>query len=166
MIWFIIAAVIVLAITIAEAVGEYRSNWPTWSNVSFVLVTGLVVGFLVAGAVNFATYFTVDEPVQRYTAIANLSDGSGVSGSFFLGIGSVDSKPVYMYYTDDNGVFELHQLEAKRAYVTYTDGSPQVVLHTDRSTNKWISVFSSLNYKYEFQVPRGSVRANFNLDAQ
>jgi len=166
MLWFIIGAVIVLILTVIAVFNEYQSDWPEWSAVFFTFFVSALIAFFAAGAVNFVTYFKVDEPVQKYTAIANLSDGSGVSGSFFLGIGSVDSKPVYMYYTDKNGVFELHQLEARRAYVTYTDGRPQVVIHTDRSTNKWISVVPGWDYTYEFQVPRGSVRANFNLDAQ
>lgn len=166
MIWFIIAAVVVVVCVIISYINENTSIWPDYENVFFAFVTSALIAAFVSLGCNAVAYKFVNEPVQQYTSLASLSDGSGVSGSFFLGIGSVDSEPVYMYYTNDNGVFRLHQIEARRAYVTYTDSQPQMVKHTDRSTNKWLSVFFGIDNDYEFQVPRGSVKSNFNLDAQ
>jgi len=72
-----------------------------------------------------------------------------------------------MYYLrDDAGRFTLHHVDASRAYVTYSEETPKIVFHKVKSSNNWLSINPTGTVGIEFRVPDGSVKQNFNLDAQ
>lgn len=108
---------------------------------------------------------------DRSAALVNLGDGMGVQGRFFLGSGSIESNPVYMYYIDNNGQYKLHYQYSYNSYVTYTDSTPRIIWHGERSDSSfWLAIMNDwdpVSEEYiEFQVPKGSIKQNFNLDVQ
>lgn len=109
------------------------------------------------------------------TTIECLNDGSSVHGEFFLGSGTVDGKMVYNYYVKNDQFFTLKQLDASSTYITYlkdTTTKPylevqkMVDIPTDRcSWNNW--AFDAEEVKATvFHIPQGSIKSNYNLDAQ
>lgn len=129
------------------------------------LFASVVIG-LIGSAIAW-NYVAV--PDVTYSNLATLNDGSGVSGRFFLGSGTIDSTAVFMYYTEDNGVYTLQHVDADYATVTYTDGPPEIVYHNKKTGNEfWVANWQEFSEPthYEFRVPRGSVKSSFNLDAK
>ena len=104
--------------------------------------------------------------------IESLGDGAGVEGRFYLGSGYVSTSPVYMYYLSEPEGYRLYHPNASQSYITYTNDTPQMVVHFKKSGNLfWSRHFGNADdyedYRtYEFQVPRGSVKQQFNLDSQ
>lgn len=135
----------------------------------------IVIWFFVALALNatFDTIGRIEEPHSR--PLVNLGDSSGVSGRFFLGSGYIESKPVYMYYLQDGDSYRLYNVKASNAFITYTDETPQIIFHGSRQGySNWFSIgaddwrVNEDGYDpdaFEFKVPRGSIKQDFNLDA-
>lgn len=173
MLWLVIAGSITIVVFLIALVVNKNSDYrwtETW------MATGMCAFFslLILGV--FGQIWgrgMADHPAERYTTLINLADGAGVQGSFFLGSGTIDTTPVYMYYAQDSkGRYRLYHVNASQSYVTYTDDTPTLVIHGNEMNDKWYSFdtgFSVSDYDddvYEFRVPRGSIKQNFNLDAQ
>lgn len=161
MFWYILAGLLVLFFA-----AKLFYDADLEDAIMFLLFGSIMAGLL-AYVLNLAFLGLVnnDETV-KVTPLASLSDGSGIHGSFFLGSGYVDSRPVFMYYTNDNGAYRLKQERADDSIVTYTDGPPQLVIHYNNSSNKWVSIVNDSSPEYEFQVPQGSVKSDFTLDTK
>lgn len=173
MLWFVIAGLVTLVVFII-AYFINRGDYDMWYSIG--MATGMAGFFSLLLFGVFGQIYgrgLADYPAERYTTLVNLSDGAGVSGSFFLGSGTIDTTPVYMYYAQDNkGRYRLYHVNASQSYVTYTDETPTLVIHGKEMNDKWYSLdtgFATPEYAddvYEFRVPRGSIKQNFNLDAQ
>lgn len=161
MFWFILAGLLVIFFT-----AKLVSYADLEEAIMFFLFGSIIAGLL--GFVlnlSFLGLVNNDETV-KVVPLASLSDGSGIHGSFFLGSGYVDSRPMFMYYTNNGGVYRLKQEPADRSFVTYTDGPPQLVIHYENSSNRWVSVVNDDSPEYEFRVPQGSVKSDFTLDTK
>lgn len=145
---------------------EDRLGWT-----AMFAVLGMVAAFFICFIGDLIAFNQVKEPTSWSRPIENLGDASGVEGHFYLGGGTVNSSPVYMYYLEEEDGFHLYNVYAYDARITYTDSTPQMVVHYNKSANTFWS--RNLGYaddaeqyrSYEFQVPSGSVKQNYNLDA-
>lgn len=150
----------------------YREPRKPIDDSSFYLIPSGFISIVVAVFLMLfmapVAYNAVKVPDVTYSDLATLNDGSGVQGSFFLGSGTINSTAVFMYYTNDNGVYRLNHVDADYATVTYTDGPPRLLYHNTKSGNHFWALdwFGDDYTQYEFQVPAGSVKQSFNLDAQ
>ena len=128
--------------------------------------------------VGLSEIWVEDTPVE--SELASLADGSSVSGSFFLGSGSVESEPVFFFYRQQgNGSFRLEHRDADKVSIVETSSDPRMVtLCVDYShVPTWFEwpLFNSSPPTYEdcrdddpttFYVPEGSIKSNYILDAQ
>ena len=167
MLWIILAFVIaVIASVVGLAFDSHSYASDTMAGTFFwcTFIPALAVAIWLN--FHFADEYRLE--VETYSNIQNIGDSNGVKGSFALFGGSIDNQPVYMYYLrDGKGRFTLHHVDANRAYVTYTNETPKIVYHSTKSRNNWMSVdWENSVDDYEFRVPEGSVKQNFNLDAQ
>lgn len=92
-----------------------------------------------------------------------------LNGRFYLGSGYVGSSMKYSFYyeqSDDN--YKLMQIDADLASIKISD-TPQITsyvkCYTDSRINDWVIKINYHTY-YIIEVPRGSIKENFNLDAQ
>jgi hypothetical protein len=134
------------------------------------LIAALVSGVLILTANAISKSF-VSEDYETYNYLENIGDANGTRGSFSLFGGSIENQPVYMYYLrNDKGEFRLYHVDADSAYVTYTNETPKIVYHMTRSKNEFWALNAIVDTgtvnNYEFRVPEGSVKQNYNLDAQ
>jgi len=68
------------------------------------------------------------DKVTSYTPIYSTEDGTAVRGSFFLGIGRVDTYMVYYFYTgDDVNGFQRKMLDAQNTYVFQDSETPYML---------------------------------------
>lgn len=130
------------------------------------ILMGVIIGFLLALPIPMKSH------LEKYEIqIANLQDGNSIHGSFFLGTGQVDGVMKYTYYTKDGEFYQLHQMDASNIKVRYTSGSPRItfmkrVLDKDETINRWgfdLDIGNKTDYIIE--VPKGSVKSDFTLDA-
>lgn len=173
MVWYLVALAVAL---IAGAIGllfkqnYYYSSFETLGPSFFTKAS--ILGFVVACGLNF--YFNDQYRVKEVIStqrIETLGDGGGVRGSFFLGTGSIQNMPVYMYYTQNSaGEYRLRHVDADLAHVVYTDDTPTVVRYRHTSANHWKAAFVGWSEPttgfVEFRVPKGSIKQQIVLDAQ
>lgn len=112
------------------------------------------------------------ETVTKEHKLTLLNDGQSVHGEFFLGSGTVNSKPAFMYYLDNGGYFTLHSVDANRCKIIYTEGTPRLIESWEEGrNNKWWFFGKSPKINknwstYTFFVPKGSIKSSYHLDAQ
>ncbi len=150
----------------------YR-NWSDYSEGFDYFING-IFGFLVGGSIGLLLAFLLPSKTETITyesKIVCLQDGGSSSGSFFLGCGSIKGEMQYVYYSDNgDSTYSLNQIGYRMAKIRYTTGTPRLLTSKKELTEDWYNKFSiPLHYFREyrvFEVPRGSIQNNYNLDAQ
>lgn len=167
MITILIGIVIGIAIAIYNT---YSSYWRS-SIVEYIInsIIGVVVGFFIGLAVAFM--IPMKTYIKNYSLkIESLQDNNGFGGRFFLGSGQVDGKMKYVFYYEENGLYKMEQIDYDLVRIRYSDGIPKVnvgELSFTESTINYFALDSDIGYKsYIIEVPKGSIKNNYNLDAQ
>lgn len=146
-------------------------------NVADAIFTGILgglfgafIGFCVASLYSLDSVDARSEP--QY--LVNLKDGSSITGDFFIGIGHVDEEMKYSFYveTEDN-IFELKTIEADEAKISYIkEGErPYLTTHCDdySALNPKLRLWSDRDCFFNdiiFYVPKGSIKSDYELDAE
>ena len=171
---------VVFALGIFTLIYNGTSAYEGWGFATFTMIVVWIIG---AGAtavvtLGLAEFWVKDTPVT--SDIVSLADGQGTHGSFFLGSGSIDSKPVFFFYRQSaNGSFRLEHRDADNVSIVETTGQPYMeTLCVDYShLPRWFDwpVKRSEAPDYNdcrtndpttFYVPEGSIKSNYILDAQ
>lgn len=107
------------------------------------------------------------------TPLAAMRNGSGLSGQFVLGSGSIETSSVYRYLQQesDGGVTPA-EVKADGRVRIYEDGSLQETgylseiysLPCTNSAWKWFALGGRRFVRYEFHVPKGTVVHQFKID--
>ncbi|GEM_PF-5533823 len=128
---------------------------------------GALVGAFVALFVS--THFSTHLVPVEETALVSLRNSDTVSGSFFLGTGTVNGRECYVFFKVVGSGFELAKLNAEAGVTVHEEdrGDGQLVrLETafvDPQAHYW-AMLGEPETRYAFYVPRGSIRRNFNLN--
>lgn len=138
----------------------------TFATFASIIVLG-VIGAIIIGN---PTYTSARIP------LINIADNTSVHGDFFLGIGSVDSEPVYSWYerTDSNS-YKRFDADASISTIHYINGNnrpyyTEVASKGEHFFHKWVLNLDANGHntvkRYDFYIPRGSITNEFKLDAQ
>ena len=138
---------------------DWGAKWFKWN------FFGVIIAFVFVAVMSDK----IEHDYKTYKSVQykeNLSDNSEISGSFFLGSGTIKDEWVYSFYVKKGNAFYIKSIKAKNIPIVYSDDRPRVVtLRTkDETVNPWI--FNHIEKKSTtIYVPRGSIKSNFNLDA-
>lgn len=118
-----------------------------------------------------ALILPMDTYEKKYSLnIEALQDNNNTSGYSYLGSGTIKSKMVYVFYHEENGLRRMEQIDCDSARIKYSDGIPKVNVTVIAASDSIINYFAldwNLGEKtYIIEVPRGTIKNNFNLDAQ
>ena len=141
----------------------------------FDLFISCFVGAMIGGVVSLFTSFLL--PVKLKTDILKtpleaLQDNGSVHGSFFLGSGYVGESMKYVYYSmNGDSSYSLHEVSHRFASVKYTDGPPFMEIHEPKIDKSDFGSRFALReldneWRVVFHVPRGSIKNDYNLNAQ
>lgn len=167
MFWFILAFVVVVGLGISMYRADRPYNYPSdfWVPFTFMLAGG----FMVAGLLCMFSDYVFDDQVTSTTAspLANLSDGSQTTGSFFLGSGRIEGRQYFAYYANDgDGSYTLEQQPASLSKVRFTDGEPFIMTEHLNGGSFWFAPWANHGERYTFYVPKGSIDNHYTLDAK
>jgi len=165
LIFAVIGAVLFIIMT-------YDDYMPIIMRIVFALLMGFMgaimgglIGILVASMLPMELYDKVS-----YLNVETLQDNNSVKGDFFLGCGQVEGKMKYVFYVEKNGFYEMQQLDYDVVKIKYTDSIPTVKViekyPTESAINKWGFDWDAFDKRYIIQVPKGTIKNNYNLDAQ
>lgn len=152
MIWFGVAIAIALLV---------------WVFLSFYEALGvLFVTALVAFVLNlfFMSVGTQSTLINSYPLVA-IKQTTGLTGSFFLFSGSVDTKAAYRYYErHSDGAMTLEDASTYDSKIYYTKEVPRVDEYNDVKSSRLWSLFSAdLLPTKKFYVPEGSITRDISL---
>jgi hypothetical protein len=123
------------------------------------------------GAVAAAFIPVKYERVDRSFQLESMNDGQSVKGHFFLGTGSVDGVFKYSaYIKEGENEYWLLTVPTTSASISYTGDTPTVgYIYFVRKRVWWNYFGFGINKPddyYWFNIPAGSIKNNFVLDAQ
>jgi hypothetical protein len=105
--------------------------------------------------------------LETYDLIA-LTDTSKLSGSSFLGSGTIDEIEYYVYYYNDSAGIHQGKVKVSETTLHYWDingsGKLEVVSVDPSSRWEYLLAFPSWSPRNEIYIPNGSISNSFNLD--
>lgn len=146
------------------------SSKPSWESAGWT--TGMIVLFgpIAVGIIFLVLTSAVGELQHtRTSALAALRTGTSVEGTFFLGSGRVDDKPVIRYVErQSDGAAVLRDVEAWKAriYEDAGDTDPRLDVYCSVLTNPWLTpvpLAPQVRCGYYFHVPAGSVLESYEV---
>lgn len=103
---------------------------------------------------------------ERVCRIWSLEDNAEIRGSFTLGTGRVNEKPVYTWYYKTQKGFKLGQIDADKCYIEETDTTqPDLIKVTTATKKGWYQGLVKQEH-WVLRVPKGTVVKRFNLDSK
>jgi hypothetical protein len=102
--------------------------------------------------------------------IETLQDNNSVNGSFFLGCGQIEGKMKYVFYYEEKGLYKMCQINYNLVSIKYSEGKPKVnileIYPTESFINNIAIDFNVFDKTFIIEVPKGTIKNNYNLDAQ
>lgn len=132
---------------------------------------GGIIGFAIGIIIALAIPSKMETVIDTYYLEA-LQDNNNVSGSFFLGSGSINGEIKYVFYYETDGGYRMEQLSYDKTLIKYTNETPKVEFYRQEQTDAFINKFSvrvrgcGCDSKNIIYVPKGTIKQNYNLDAQ
>ncbi len=175
--------VIIFIITIIMEISDFGGVFEAIFFVIKSTVVGIVVGVVLGlvMAIILSLYVFVKNDVTRtvepfYPRIENLQDNPSTKGQFYFGSGNINGSMKYAFYIKEkdtltgNKSFHLVLLDYKDVSIVYTDGQPRVDAVVIHRKETWQFKYSFLKEtevdRYIIHVPRGTIKNNYQLDAQ
>ncbi len=146
----------------------------SWSDWGFIIFFPLLQSllFAIAGLI-IAVALPVKYETTSWTVnIVTLKDNNSIEGRFFLGTGMINGSMKYVYYQiDDDSTYQMWQADYYDSKIRYISTQPKVVVidkHWAKTPlNKWaIDMVDESRQTYIFEVPKGSIKSSYELDAQ
>lgn len=168
--------IIITAICVIVALRLATEDYFDWSLGDVVIaIFSMAIGAIVGIAISFGVTALIPGEYETKTETWNLEalqdNGGGVSGSFFLGSGTIDSKMMYVFYYEvGENQYKMGQVEYDDATVKYVADSvtPTVIQYRKEPTDAFINNFT-VNYSspwYDINIPKGTIKSGYVLDAQ
>ena len=125
----------------------------------------LVVTVILATTMGYANLIMRDYKYFTQREIVALQDNE----TFIISRYSADSTLYYYYMVNTSEGYKSMKADQENSVIKYTSGEPKVVVHKKESTNKFIYFMFPVkefvgDYKYEFYLPKGSIKEEFNVD--
>ena len=166
--WWILFGLIALGLNIYWLwEGEYG-----WVGMFFATIGMQIVAFiamLIMGIICGAILtFNVPLAETRETSpVYALADNQMTSGSFFLGIGSVDEDIRYYYVEETPLGKHVDSVAANNSYIVDSNTPTLTVVTYNWESKGWDWLgFCLADPNYIFAVPAGSVTEDYNIDLQ
>lgn len=169
MIWAFLFAVLFVVFTQEDF---YRMSWGFLERCcdTFFLVVFTAIAFGVG--IGFASFIGLVVPKQwtgpETTKLVSLRNNDGISGHFFLGSGSIETKQYYFFYKEaERGGYRPGKIEVADNVIVYEEkqqnGQLKVYTYQFSKPAYYWFAFKIPSYRYEFVIPEGSLKQNFVL---
>lgn len=162
---------LIIAVGIGLLIGLYNAyeNGYDWLDWLFLPFFGVIVGSIIG--ISIAIALPMDTYNKQYSLrIESLQDANNIKGNFFLGIGQVEGEMQYVFYYKSDEFYRMAQIEYELVKIKYSNAEPQVHITEKYPTEAFINNFAYdtdiYSKTYIIEVPQGTIKNNYNLDAQ
>lgn len=125
---------------------------------------GMFIGFVVAFSMSNDYSYE-----QRRFPLMSLQDNNSVSGTFFLGCGSIGESTYYVCYMETSEGYKLKRVYYNDATIKFISDTPYIVYNISikHSSNFALDIDGAETVtSYIFEVPKGTIKNEYKLDAQ
>jgi len=135
-------------------------------------VTSIAIGFLLFAIIGMPISYKAKQiPIEESREkLVTFKDNNNISGSFFLGTGSIEGDLYYYYYKEvGDGRYISGKISSYRCVINETDEvSPCIVSYKSEFGNKYWKLFSfpDKHFKSDIYIPKNSIVRGFKLDLQ
>lgn len=133
--------------------------------VPFMTAIGGILSTLMLILVGFIWWVPFDYHPSETRDLQAIKMNDNLRGSFFLGTGSIDGNPSYIFYYKTGGGYRTDKVQADNVLIIEDNTTPRIVKITE-SLPSWL-VFGPLkdwDHSYEIHVPSGSVKPMINMN--
>jgi hypothetical protein len=143
-------------------IGFERKNY--WGNVmsqgNMSLGATLFMGCLIAGGIIGST-LPAPNSYSTIVSIYSAGDAIGSKGTFVLGSGTINTDPVFIYYTGNDTVgYTLEYKESSLSRIFMDEDSAPYI--KNNCVHDWLYEHDKCHY--EFHVPHNAVQKIFNFN--
>lgn len=150
---------------------NYR-EWKEWDYYVILFPLFQSILFAFAGAIlAFSLPMKYEVVVWKQYVVA-LKDGSSANGRFFLGSGYLNGRMYFTYYAYNNdSTYSMWQAPSYEVKIKYVTSYPMVeITRTQERDCLWnyfaFDYDSMEGNTYVFEIPEGSIKSNYQLDAE
>ena len=160
---------IILAIYVAVSVIEPDDLYSY--TMTFIIAIAQGALFLVGASlaiIFFGSFFGQHLELSNTQKLASIDFKNGISGSFFLGTGTVGDAPYYFYMINDNDAYipKRVQIDDNIRIKESSSELSNIKQYEYKFNNKiWylIALPEIFSGQYVITIPKGSIKNNFNM---
>ncbi|MFA6365544.1 MAG: hypothetical protein WCW78_04070 [Candidatus Paceibacterota bacterium] len=162
-------AILFLVLTVRAFGWEYFDGFFSFladTFITFVLtIVGAGIGMIIALIIG-----TQIEQYEQSTTLnlVSLRNNDGISGSFFLGTGTIGTSNYYLYNSGTEDAFKPGKVEAEGNITVFqekrTNGTLTIFVHAFKNQSAYWYADHLGNPRYEFHIPKGSLKSGFALN--
>lgn len=146
---------------------EKNRKFPSWELVIMGAgFGGFIASLFVLVFSQMILWKVIGSTHEEYSNVelVNINDRAGMSGSFFLGSGTVEDEPVFYYYERENGRVTLERIKADDAVIIEDESSRPYVSYLEEVSNNSLWYLGGMeSSRIEFHVPPNSIITNYSL---
>lgn len=168
----ILGIILFILIVVGIAVLIYKSSDEIEATV-FMTVILAVILFLVFFGFGCIKAKYEKSNVFGVTYISSISANSNVSGDFFLGSGTIDSKNYYYFVVNSDFGYQISKIEITNQVYLREDGDNNPFIEYTKYNCTYQNWFSRIFFKKSFfnedreiiiHVPKNTIIKNYNVD--
>ena len=148
----------------------YHYDWDEQDKSLSIMIGLIVLTWFVLSIIGAVLPDPEVKSTKHYLKLENLADNIASEGHFTLGFGSVEGTGYYFYYYKVGDGYKLGKTKASTVVIKYTDGIPCKVTEKSEYVNLssyWLHFGGAIpEDKVWFEVPKGSIKTHYTLDAQ
>jgi ABC-type uncharacterized transport system permease subunit len=165
MLWYVVAFVVSIIIGLLAKRFCWRGDFFSGFFISMLITS--ILATILAFVIGHNLMFNVGRYNKKLDEknLYSISDSLTVNGAFFLASGVVSGDLLYYYVTEDTYGYRVHSVGAKKAFVKFSDETPNIKIYTFSLKNK-LWGFCLDQYNFIITIPEGSITEKFSIDLQ
>lgn len=165
---FTVLTIVILTIILTAIIVKFDPN-NSALGLLFGVMLGICVGLTICGMVQSHLETTIKE--ENKVEIYSINNEVGISGSWVLGNGHINSEMYYFYYIKGEYGYKIEKIKAQNVEVVEREDDEQVGYIVEKrkalkKDNFWFSVGDGLleeNRTTIIVVPKGTIQVQYNV---
>ncbi len=169
MIWFVIGLTVAIVLIIKTWIDDWYDLGEKIGAFFGINLLAFLISFLVWFGVSGLMSICIDlEYVKDSdTQIIALKDNQNVNGRFYIMGGYVDEELYYYYAKETELGYKTEKMEARKAYIKYTDAEPHIERYTAEFPKDFLYVFGNpIGERYVIYCPENTITTEFAVDLE
>lgn len=168
MIWFVLGFIGFIAVLLFIV----RDSWEDLRSKIQLSVAGFVLSMcfsfllFIAASIIMSYFAQMDYTMVSDVKITALKDNQNVTGNYYILSGYANEDLYYYYATETELGYKTEKVNARHAYIKYTDGETHIEKYEPRFANDVVNFFAfpMADNRYIIYCPENTITTEFSVD--